>query len=232
MKSKIPQLLAFVSGLVILVAAFIPHTPFGMFEETLTNWFMIISSFAILLGQSSLIQSNVAKIKQKAPNWKYHIATLVSFGVMLIFGLLWGMENTPGILGQGEKLAESLGSKPFDYLFEYAFMPLSSTMFSLLAFYIASAAYRAFIMRTFESNLLLITAVIVMLGRTSFATILTSWIPDSLHFLRLPELTDFIMQYPNTAAQRAILISAALGVVGASLRIILGIERSYLGGEK
>jgi hypothetical protein len=53
-----------------------------------------------------------------------------------------------------------------------------------------------------------------------------------LHFLRLPELTDFIMQYPNTAAQRAILISAALGVVGASLRIILGIERSYLGGEK
>ncbi|MGC9362437.1 MAG: hypothetical protein ACP5F3_05850, partial [Candidatus Syntrophosphaera sp.] len=104
-------------------------------------------------------------------------------------------------------------------------------MFALLAFYIASAAYRAFIIRTFESNLLMITAVIVMLGRTSFATILTSWIPDSWSFLRLPELTDFIMQYPNSAAQRAILISASLGIVGSSLRIILGIERSYLGGS-
>jgi hypothetical protein len=122
--------------------------------------------------------------------------------------------------------------KPFDYLFENAFIPLSSTMFSLLAFYIASAAYRAFIIRNFESNLLMITAVIVMLGRTSFAPMLTGWIPESLSWLRLPELTNFIMQYPNTAAQRAILISAALGIVGASLRIILGIERSYLGGGK
>ncbi len=56
--------------------------------------------------------------------------------------------------------------KPFDYLFNNAFMPLSATMFSLLAFFIASAAYRAFIIRSFESNLLMITAVIVMLGRT------------------------------------------------------------------
>jgi len=40
------------------------------------------------------------------------------------------------------------------------------------------------------------------------------------------------MEFPNSAAQRAILISAALGIIGSSLRIILGIERSYLGGDK
>ncbi len=196
---------------------------------------MIISSFAILLGQMSLIQSNVTKVVERSPNWQYFLAGLISFAVMVILGLLWGMEKTPGILGSGDAIAAKLGQvplKPFDYIFEYLYMPLSSTMFALLAFYIASAAYRAFIIRTFESNLLMITAVIVMLGRTSFATMLTSWLPDSLGFLRLPQLTDFIMQYPNTAAQRAILISAALGVVGSSLRIILGIERSYLGGDK
>lgn len=232
MKSNLPLILAFVSGLLIIVAAFIPHKPFGMLEETLTNWFMIISSFAILLGQFSLIQVNANRVAQRSPNWQYYLAGLISFAVMVSMGLLWGMEKTPGLLGQGERVAANLGSKPFDYIFENIYMPLSATMFSLLAFYIASAAYRAFIIRTFESNLLMITAVIVMLGRTSFATALTSWIPQSLSFLRLPQLTDFIMQYPNTAAQRAILISAALGVVGASLRIILGIERSYLGGGK
>ncbi len=235
MKKNVPLIIAFASGLLILIAGFIPHKPFGMLEETLTNWFMIISSFAILLGQISLIQANVAKVADKAPNWPYHLAGLISFAVMVTVGILWGMEQTSGVLGAGEGIAKYLGTKPmkpFDYIFEYIYMPLSSTMFALLAFYIASAAYRAFIIRTFESNLLMITAVIVMLGRTSFATFLTSWIPDSWSFLKLPQLTDFIMQYPNTAAQRAILISAALGVVGASLRIILGIERSYLGGGK
>ncbi len=232
MKKNLPLIIAFASGLLILIAGFIPHKPFGMLEETLTNWFMIISSFAILLGQISLIQANVTRVAQRTPNWPYYLAGLISFAGMVVFGLLWGMEKTPGILGHGEGISQNLGSKPFDYIFDYVYMPLSATMFSLLAFYIASAAYRAFIIRNFESNLLMITAVIVMLGRTSFATWLTSWIPDSWGILQLPRLTDFIMQYPNTAAQRAILISAALGVVGSSLRIILGIERSYLGGGK
>jgi len=232
MKKNLPLVLAFISGLLIIIAGFIPHYPFGLIEETLTNWFMIISSFAILLGQSSLIQANLTRVARRSPNWQYHLAGLISFTVMVSVGLLWGMKQTSGLLGQGEGVVATLGQKPFDYIFEYAFMPLSSTVFALLAFYIASAAYRAFIIRTFESNLLMITAVIVMLGRTSFATVLTSWIPQSFSFFRLPELTEFIMQYPTTAAQRAILISASLGIVGSSLRIILGIERSYLGGGK
>jgi hypothetical protein len=231
MKKNVPLILAFISGMLIIVAGFIPHYPFAILEETLTNWFMIISSFAILLGQSSLIQANVTRVAKRSENWPYYLAGLISFALMVTFGLLWGMENTSGILGQGEGVVTNLGLKPFDYVFEHVYMPLSSTMFALLAFYIASAAYRAFIIRSLESNLLMITAVIVMLGRTSFATVLTSWIPDGWSFLRLPEITDFIMQYPNSAAQRAILISASLGIVGSSLRIILGIERAYLGGS-
>ena len=104
-------------------------------------------------------------------------------------------------------------------------------MFSLLAFFIASAAYRAFIARTFESTLLLIAAILVMLGNTSIGFLLTSWIPDSFSFLHLPKKTEFIMKYPTTAGQRAIMIGAALGIIGSSIRIILGIERSYLGGD-
>ncbi|HQM03987.1 MAG TPA: hypothetical protein PLJ90_04695, partial [Candidatus Cloacimonas sp.] len=177
-------------------------------------------------------QSNIKKIKNKNPDWPFYLAGLISFTVMLIFGLLWGTQEYRGIFGQGEKIQATVGMKPFDYLFANAFMPLSSTMFSLLAFFIASAAYRAFIIRSFESNLLMITAVIVMLGRTSFGGMLTSWLPEGLKFLHLPNLSDFIMEFPNSAAQRAILISAALGIIGSSLRIILGIERSYLGGEK
>ncbi|HCM15776.1 MAG: hypothetical protein WCQ73_00490 [Candidatus Cloacimonadaceae bacterium] len=232
MKRSLPLIFAFVVGIIVLISEFIPHRPFNQIVSTLENWFMIISGFAILLGQISLIRMNANKIANRLPDWQYHLAGLVSFALMLIFGLLWGMQETPGLMGDGQGISAYLGSKPFDYLFENAYMPLSATLFSLLAFFIASAAYRAFIIRGFESNLLMITAVIVIIGRTSIGTMLTGWLPESLSFWHIPNLADFIMEFPNSAAQRAILISAGLGIVGSSLRIILGIERSYLGGDK
>jgi len=41
---------------------------------------------------------------------------------------------------------------------------------------------------------------------------------------------DWIMNVPQNAAKRAVLMGAALGVMATGLRVILGIERSYLGG--
>jgi len=232
MKKSLPLIFAFLVGFVVLLSEFIPHRPFNQIVSTLEGWFMIISGFAILLGQISLIRMNTHKIIHKVPNWQYNLAGLISFALMLSFGLLWGMRETPGILGHGEGITAWLGLKPFDYLFENAYLPLSATLFSLLAFFIASAAYRAFIIRGLESNLLMITAIIVIIGRTSIGTMLTGWLPESLNFWHIPNLADYIMEFPNTAAQRAILISAGLGIVGSSLRIILGIERTYLGGGK
>jgi hypothetical protein len=40
------------------------------------------------------------------------------------------------------------------------------------------------------------------------------------------------MNGPNLAGQRAILIGIGLGVASMSLRIILGIERTYLGDDR
>jgi hypothetical protein len=108
-------------------------------------------------------------------------------------------------------------------------VPLQSTMFSLLAFFIASAAYRAFRLRSAEASLLLIAAIIVMLGRVPLGQWLTRNLPQEA---TLPWLTETIMAYPNMAAFRGILMGAALGVMAMGLRVILGIERSYLGGEK
>jgi hypothetical protein len=38
------------------------------------------------------------------------------------------------------------------------------------------------------------------------------------------------MNYPQSAGQRAIMIGIGLGIVSTSLRVILGIERSHIGG--
>ncbi len=111
---------------------------------------------------------------------------------------------------------------PFFFIYLYIYVPLSATMFSLLAFYIASAAYRAFKAKTKESTLLLGAAFLVMLGRVPIGEAI------SHHFT---EIADWIMNVPNTAGQRAILIGAALGLVSSALRILLGLEQSYLGQD-
>ncbi|MCS7245670.1 MAG: hypothetical protein N2504_05770 [candidate division WOR-3 bacterium] len=44
----------------------------------------------------------------------------------------------------------------------------------------------------------------------------------------IPSLSNWIMQYPNTAGQRAIILGLTLGSIAFSLRIIFGIERGYI----
>jgi len=231
MKRKIPLLMTFTVGIILIISEFIPHKPFGQLSGELEIWFLIISGFAILLGQLSLFKVNILKIKYKQRDWQFYTITLISFIIMVTLGFLWGTGKSAGMLGHGEAISSMLGYKPFDYLFHNIYQHLQATMFSLLAFFIASAAYRAFIGRTVESNLLLASAVLVMLGNTTLGSLLTGWLPESLNFLHLPKISEFIMTFPTTAGQRAIMIGAGLGIIGSSLRIILGIERSYLGGE-
>ena len=45
-----------------------------------------------------------------------------------------------------------------------------------------------------------------------------------------PGVKDWIMDVPNLAGKRAILMGAALGAISTGLRVILGLERAHLGG--
>jgi hypothetical protein len=127
----------------------------------------------------------------------------------------------------------ALGS-PFMFLYTYTIIPLQGTMFALLAFFIASAAYRAFRARTFEATLLLIAAVLVMLGRVPLGSWLWKEIASLFGNPKLGKIelfaliNDWIMNIPQTAAKRGIFIGTALGGIAMSIRIILGIERTYM----
>jgi hypothetical protein len=102
---------------------------------------------------------------------------------------------------------------------------MMATMFATLAFYIASAAYRAFRARSAEATILLLTATVVMMWRVPMGEAMLSYLPGDIPTF----LNTYIMNGANLAVQRGIIIGAALGAASMSLRIILGIERTYMG---
>uniref|UniRef100_A0A7C2JZP3 Uncharacterized protein n=1 Tax=Schlesneria paludicola TaxID=360056 RepID=A0A7C2JZP3_9PLAN len=197
-------------------------------------WFTILAAMAFLIGGTNLFLHHAKKVAQLQAGWGFSAVTLTAFVGTVVVGLLkWGVppaEKYPNVAWSGSYQEE--GSVLW-WLYEYVMNPVIATMFSLLAFYVASAAYRAFRAKNTEAILLLGTAFIVLLGRTYAGTLLTSWVPDAYGALTFPGMTDsVIMAVFTTAGQRAIMIGIALGIAAISLRIILGLDRSYLGVDE
>jgi hypothetical protein len=224
MKREIPIAITFIVGTVFALAYFIPRWPFNQFEGQFGDWFGIIAAFAIWLGALNLMKISAMKIARKKPDYIYAILIIVSFLVMVFFGFYEGYK---GLFAEPQFSYRDAGTG-FNWLYEWVYSALSATMFALLAFFVASASYRAFRARNLEATLLLVAAFFVMLGRVPVGDIITSWMPVGY---TMSDWANWIMSVPNTAGQRAIMIGIALGLVSTSLRIILGLERSYLGGD-
>lgn len=233
-RRTIPLFITFIVGTVLIVADFIPHKPFGNLGEDFSLYFDIIAGFAFILGGGNLCRVHLNKLFKKKKDWQFSIVTLIGFFVVLAAGL-FKIANPEGMTGD-----VSASGSLFDNLYDSIFTPLQGTMFALLAFFVASASYRAFRAKNVEATILLITAFVILLGRTPapllIADTITNNFPQALHFLAepfnfVPKLTIWIMKFPNLAGQRAIMIGIALGVISMALRLILGVERTYLGSD-
>lgn len=109
----------------------------------------------------------------------------------------------------------SLAKRLLNLLLNGLFTALGAATFSLLGFYIVSAAYRAFRIKSVEAALMMLAAVIVMLGQISFGSVISE---------HLPELRLWLLQVPNTAASRAIFFGSAVAGVILAIRMWFSIE--------
>jgi hypothetical protein len=196
-KRSVAIAIAISVGLFVLLDFFVQNAFIGLVKFVFVRWAIIVTAFAMVLGFFNVLIVHLNKILQLKQGWFYSIFLILAMMIVLILGLIEGPQG-------------SLISR----IFQYVLFPLQATIFSLLAFFVASAAYRAFRLRSWESALLVITGVIVLLGQVPLWGALTTF-------------KEWILGVPSMAGARGILLGVALGTVATGLRVLLGIDRPY-----
>ena len=186
--------------------------------NTFLDWGIVISVFALFIGIKSLLQRQIREIKEKKEHLVFPLTTIISFGVVIILWLIWGAKKD---------------SPPVNFIYTTFQVPLQATIFSLLAFYITSASYRAFRAKNFSATILLITASIVIIGRIPLGDYLAKITiinvgKNSFSLLNFPQWVQWILNVPNVGVKRAFKFGITIGIILTSFKIIFGVEKNWL----
>lgn len=203
MRREIPSVILFLVGLIIILERFITSPVLAGWGQGIRTWGIIVAAFAVALSSINLIVIHVRNIRNQK-NTVYSAVLLVALVVMAVLGIFRGTT-----------------SSPYRFLYDSLLSPMASAMFAMLAFYIGSAAYRAFIAKRAEAAVLLISAILLMIGNVPIGELIYS---------RYGEVASWITNVPNLAGQRGMMIASAIGAMAASLRVLIGIDKTHFGG--
>jgi hypothetical protein len=192
-------------GLTVLLSYFISDPLLSAAGRVLVDWVTILAAAALVLGILNLARVHGGRIASSRQGWPYSAALLGGMLVTLLLGF------APGSTG---------GDDPaLSWVFDYIYQPLSAAVLSLLAFYMATAAYRALRLRTWEALGLMAAGVIVLLGQLPLTAQMWS---------ALPLARTWLLGVVSTAGMRGIIIAASLGAIFTGLRVLMGFDRHYL----
>ena len=193
-----------------------PHSTYLSEARTaIDDLMVVIGSFAVGLGLISLVQVHGRKILRKHRQWP-ESATFFLAAIAMSAATLW--DRTHAAEGDAGKRAYAL-------LFYGLFQPLGSAMFSLLAAYLVSAAYRAFRIRSFESTLMAASAVLIMLGQVPIGNWLTHGLP---HGMQIPTIMTWVLFVTNNAVVRAVNFGIFVGALATAVRVWLSMDRAAM----
>jgi len=209
---EIPIIITAVAALLQVIPYYFNIPAIDSASATTRDGVLIIVNMAVFVGVISLGQVHGRRISRRAEKWEYSVVLLAFMIIMALTGLPF------------ESIGLGLDNTIYQFLFTNAQTPLGGTMYSILAFFITSAAYRAFRARNIEAALILVAGTIVVMSN---APVFTSAFPFFI------DAKNWIFDVPNASTMRGVLMGAALGAIALAVRTLMGIERGYLrgGGE-
>ncbi len=201
-------------------------------QKPVTDFTNIISAFLIGLGLFSLLRIHMRRLFKMQKDWGYSAVLLFCIVIFVFFGY-WNFITRLGTEGAAMEASKDAWKFPqyaYDLLFDGLLQQMEAAMFSVVAFYILSAAYRAFRARSAEASILLVTALIVLvslLGVVTFAW--DSKVIDANNLssnLKISEIASWITSTLQTPAIRGIDFGVGVGLLAMGLRIWLSLEKT------
>lgn len=187
---------------VMLLSYFVNIPVLDFISKILPEWSVIIASFALGVGAISTFVQNTDKIINKPAERPYSLILIISLVFMFIVANVKGFEPI------------------YEWTVNNVYQALTGTVSSLLAFFILTAAIRALRGRNLNASAMLVSTVLVVLGNTPLMAGVWSGFET---------IKSWIMQVMNTASQRGIMISAAVGVLVMGFRVLIWLERGFYG---
>lgn len=178
-------------------------------SDQLLAYITAVLTAAFAVGIINLTRVHVTNVKLKRGPWRYSILLIISLYGMALFSMIaspFALDPRGTVIPTG---LIAFARPVWQFLYYKILVNINSSIFSLLGFFIVSAAYRAFKARSLESTILLVAGLLVVLGQAPVA---------DLVWPGFGAIRDWILTFPNTAGQRGILIGAALGILAFSVR--------------
>lgn len=200
MKRTLPVAAAIICGLIALVDFFVSDPLVDALGAGLADGVVILAGFALLFGILNILRVHTARAVRGERDRGLSLLLVLALVTTLTIGLVLP------------------ASAALDWVFTYLLVPLQSTMAGLLAFFIISAAYRAFRIRTFEAAILFATSIFVLVVQLPFIGGIVPY---------LAEVREWLLAVPVTAGVRGILLGIALGTITTSLRVLLAVDQPY-----
>lgn len=202
----------------------------------------VITAFLLGLGVYSLLRIHLGRLFKKQKDWEFSLVLLVCIALMATFGYADWRARTflEGKEGLTDPANWGFIQYARDFFFDGMLQELDAAMFSIIAFFILSAAYRAFRIRSVEATILLSAALIVMLslmGAVAYVwgelmLTLGGGNPDSfVTNFGLREISMWLQNYVQTPSLRAIDFGIGVGALAMGLRLWLSLERGGIGAR-
>ncbi len=183
-----------------------------LWSSRLYGWVLLLAAFGLLLGIVNVIGVHLRRIQQGKKEWLLSVVLLAAFSLILVIGLT----DSSGIL-----------NPLIIWSFDNVIAPLQATLFALLAFFLAAAAYRHLRVNRIGGVWILVGALLMLLLQMPMARIIWQPQPDLLQ-LSLSQLQGtlyWLIQEPIMAALRGMLLGSSIALLVVTLHFLVGSNR-------